>query len=136
MHTPAGVAHTKPLLSIGILSVDHTAFASRRAEQRLTWVGVAHAQEPHVIARFAVRCGARLYSSEPYQPSEALLVENATNNDVVCTDVPEDAGKLKVRLRRRGCAEGCATLCAAAPCVPCSPTASIVSLGRRDRRFW
>ena len=86
-----------PLLSIGVLSVGEHNY-QRRWEQRKTWIGVAQKQSNPlslVYARFVVRCGARMYSSTPYSPSEALLGENATHGDIVCTDIAEDAGKLK-----------------------------------------
>ena len=87
------------LLSIGILSVDLTRYASRRSEQRSSWVGVAHAHAPLVLARFVMRCGSWTmspeYSPSNYTPSAELLAENATHSDLLCTDVPENAGRLK-----------------------------------------
>ena len=86
-----------PLLSVGVLSVGEHNY-QRRWEQRQTWFGLAQKQSNPlslVYARFVVRCGARMYSSAPYSPSDALLGENATHGDIVCTDIAEDAGKLK-----------------------------------------
>ena len=86
-----------PLLSVGVLSVGEHNY-QRRWEQRQTWFGLAQKQSNPlslVYARFVVRCGARMYSSAPYSPSDALLGENATHGDLVCTDIAEDAGKLK-----------------------------------------
>ena len=91
------------LLSVGVLSVDMSHYRSRRAEQRSAWVGVAHSlgqlTTGSVYARVVIRCGTWAmspdYKSTNYTPSAALLSENATHGDVLCTDVPENAGRLK-----------------------------------------
>ena len=86
------------LLSLGVISVDSDKFAQRRTEQRSTWLGVGH-RDPRVLARFVMRCGtwrmSKAYAESHYSPSEAMREENGTFGDLVCTDVPENAGRLK-----------------------------------------
>ena len=86
------------VLSVGIISVDGAKYAQRRAEQRQTWVGIGH-RDSRVFARFVLRCGtwrmSEAYPESNYTVSASILQENATFGDVVCTDVPENAGRLK-----------------------------------------
>lgn len=102
LRSSAEPASSSTLLAIGVLSVDSVRYAPRRAEQRHAWVGVAHAYAPVVVARFVLRCGTWALSADPayrnassYSPSAAMRDENATHGDLLCTDVPENAGRLK-----------------------------------------
>ena len=89
-----------PLLAIGVISVDHPRYEVRRTEQRLAWFSATLKMVPAVTARFVLRCGtwamSPAYASNvTYSPSEGLLLENATHGDILCTSVPENAGRLK-----------------------------------------
>ena len=104
LHGGAPLANDRtPLLAIGILSVDSVRYAPRRDEQRQTWVGDAHAiGDDTVYCRFTLRCGTWAMSPEydnealrSYTPSASFLSENATYGDMICTPVPENAGRLK-----------------------------------------
>ena len=96
---PTGLSSTT-FLSVGILSVDHhRRYGPRRAEQRFAWVDDAHSLAPAVYCRFILRCGTfrmnPLYPAVNYTLSSAVLEENATHGDLICTPAPVDAGKLK-----------------------------------------
>lgn len=100
---PIARSFPSPFLAVGILSVDSDRYASRRGEQRSTWVGDAHSMgDEEVYARFTLRCGT--WAMNPaydtpalrnYTPSHSFLRENATHGDMICTPVPENAGRLK-----------------------------------------
>ena len=99
-HSPSIQHIMRPILAIGILSVDSDSYQWRRTEQRFAWVNSAHAAAPLVHARFVFRCGAPLYTPSTSggwleEISDALRSENATHADAVCLDVPRDAGRLK-----------------------------------------